>query len=1058
MLVIITLIGVMTAHVLLNTNWLKPEHAYAAIKNGGEGTSNDTTSGYQHNPDVGNDAAGNFVTVWEDNGHDGDGAGIYFRRFDSQGTALDTSDQLANQTTAGNQTSPAIATDKNGNFVIAWAGNGTQSGQTDDQGIFIRAFKKDGSPRGGEIKVNTTNRDEYMPDISMDYDNADAGGNFVVTWEACDTGSCSSTYDVYAQTFTVDFGQANPPVKIGTEITVSSDTTIRVAEEPSVAMNTHDDFIVSWYGTDDASPTYDQVWFKAYSSGNDIIQINGHNYNKVNSDTVTQAARPKIAVDKKTRTAIAGNFIITYDGISPEDSDQGIFARQVQCSGGSCSLNPVEMEVNSTISRSQTLADVESDYLGNFTIAWTSEVAMGTDVFAQSFSFNEGRPFGQIARVGTEFRVDSTDSFVQQNAAVAMNPDGQYVIVFDKGTGANNDIKYQQYVSDLFKVGTEMLTHPADNSVSQNSADVAVAPNGNHAAVWVNQSSPHGIFFSLWDNNNNYIAENIRVDSDDPSNVDANPSISFFKDTAGTDQGRFIIVWDGVAPPCVGSAAGKDVLYREVDASGNIAGSCETRVNATTANDQAKPSVAAGYYNNTGSEVEDIFAISYINYNGSGDPDNIIGAYHEDVDFTYNTINSTTCSSSYCGKTSVALNPTDNYITYVWDNADSTMDGVYGRQAVGASLSGPEFQINDTGSFTEYYPDVTFLAGNQFLTTFIKATSDYGFENIYAKRYDFNASGAPTTVDSQFAVSTGPNADSGPQIYGKVAADTQTGNFLVVWTDFPDVLENNQIYGQYYEYVAATTGGLSAFGPNFRINSTQSGSQSIPAAGMNDKGTAAVAWEGNVNQPGFIDTNGVAIQRLYDALYEPPYPALQPSAEQVITGGGRTLSVPASIQYPAATVSTTSTTTVQSSIRDATNGGSPIKYIEATDLDGAPFTISAVINNDFMLTPPGTTSYIPKTAASIRNWDQSTTDTDTACGPASPLTCVLTINSTARETTFQLSDTSESFVSLDTQRDMANKSGEHEIGKWRFYPDFKLDIPALTPPGNHTTSIIFSLT
>jgi hypothetical protein len=142
------------------------------------------------------------------------------------------------------------------------------------------------------------------------------------------------------------------------------------------------------------------------------------------------------------------------------------------------------------------------------------------------------------------------------------------------------------------------------------------------------------------------------------------------------------------------------------------------------------------------------------------------------------------------------------------------------------------------------------------------------------------------------------------------------------------------------------------------------------------------------------------------------------------------------------------------SIRDPLVGGDDNKFIEIEDLDGASFDFSVVINSNFVMSG---TSYIPKDNASIRNWDQSTTDTDSACSSSAPLSCFLTENATSDPTTFALSAETQDFATLGTQRILATKTSDHEIGKWKFYPEFKLDIPARTPPGNHTTTIIFSL-
>ena len=66
-------------------------------------------------------ADGGWVTAWQDwTSDDPDSYGIYIRRFDANGDAVG-GEQLVNTTTTGDQSSPAIATLSNGDFVVCWS-------------------------------------------------------------------------------------------------------------------------------------------------------------------------------------------------------------------------------------------------------------------------------------------------------------------------------------------------------------------------------------------------------------------------------------------------------------------------------------------------------------------------------------------------------------------------------------------------------------------------------------------------------------------------------------------------------------------------------------------------------------------------------------------------------------------------------------------------------------------------------------------------------------------------------------------------------------------------
>ena len=102
--------------------------------------------------------------------------GIFARRYDSLG--IPQSGELAvNLVTADEQHHPSIATDEDGDFVITWE-NFRQDGSA--YGIFARRFKASGAPQGGDLLVNTfTTGDQSAPAIATEAD-----GDFVVAWQS----------------------------------------------------------------------------------------------------------------------------------------------------------------------------------------------------------------------------------------------------------------------------------------------------------------------------------------------------------------------------------------------------------------------------------------------------------------------------------------------------------------------------------------------------------------------------------------------------------------------------------------------------------------------------------------------------------------------------------------------------------------------------------------------------------------------------------------------------------------------------------------------------------
>jgi hypothetical protein len=79
--------------------------------------NNTTTLSFQRSAATAMDADGDFVVVWES--PDGDAGGVYAQRFNAAGVAQG-GEFLVNTFTTGWQSSPAVAMDADGDFVVAW--------------------------------------------------------------------------------------------------------------------------------------------------------------------------------------------------------------------------------------------------------------------------------------------------------------------------------------------------------------------------------------------------------------------------------------------------------------------------------------------------------------------------------------------------------------------------------------------------------------------------------------------------------------------------------------------------------------------------------------------------------------------------------------------------------------------------------------------------------------------------------------------------------------------------------------------------------------------------
>jgi hypothetical protein len=143
---------------------------------GSEFRVNTYTTGSQTYPSVAAAPAGDFVIAWGGFGQDGSNKAVVARRFSSTGAPLGPEFRV-NSYTPGYQINPTVATDGAGNFVVAWQSN-PQDGES--YGIFGQRYASNGTPLGPEFRANT-----YTTDVQSNASVAASdAGDFVVVWRS----------------------------------------------------------------------------------------------------------------------------------------------------------------------------------------------------------------------------------------------------------------------------------------------------------------------------------------------------------------------------------------------------------------------------------------------------------------------------------------------------------------------------------------------------------------------------------------------------------------------------------------------------------------------------------------------------------------------------------------------------------------------------------------------------------------------------------------------------------------------------------------------------------
>ncbi|UCE37561.1 MAG: hypothetical protein JSW00_19255 [Thermoplasmata archaeon] len=144
-------------------------------------------------PSAAMDPNGNFMITWDSSGQDGSGEGIYAQRYDNNGNTIGEEFQV-NSYTPNNQRFPSAAMDSNGNFIITWE---SQYQDGSDWGVYAQKYDSNANPFGGEFQVNThTTDNQYISSVATD-----PNGNFIIAWVSWGPDHDGHGSGVYAQRY-----------------------------------------------------------------------------------------------------------------------------------------------------------------------------------------------------------------------------------------------------------------------------------------------------------------------------------------------------------------------------------------------------------------------------------------------------------------------------------------------------------------------------------------------------------------------------------------------------------------------------------------------------------------------------------------------------------------------------------------------------------------------------------------------------------------------------------------------------------------------------------------
>ncbi|MEO1521001.1 MAG: Calx-beta domain-containing protein [Cyanobacteria bacterium J06633_2] len=344
-----------------------------------------------------------------------------------------------------------------------------------------------GVPAGNEFRVNTTTANaQDSPSVAVD-----AQGNYVVVWESFDQDGDRD--GVYAQRYD-RFGNA-----IGGEILVNT-TTTHEQGDPVVAMDANGNFVVAWTDRNPLSATSGAVRARRFDSNGNAL---GNQF-RVNTTTANAQDTPAIAMNAD------GRFVITWESFDQDGDGEGVYAQVYNSLGNEVGG---EIAVNTTTTHEQGDPVVAMDANGNFVVAWTDRnpaVITSGAVRARRFDSNG-------SALGGQFLVNTTQTDAQDTPAIAMNPNGNFVITWESRNqdGDGDGVYAQRYDSFGATVGGEIAVNTTTNS-NQDDPSVAIDTAGNFLVAWESfgqDGNNDGVYGQYFDNTGAKVGTEFRINT-----------------------------------------------------------------------------------------------------------------------------------------------------------------------------------------------------------------------------------------------------------------------------------------------------------------------------------------------------------------------------------------------------------------------------------------------------------------------------------------------------------------------------------------------------------------
>jgi hypothetical protein len=348
-----------------------------------------TTTGDQVGSAVGVDLFGRFFVVWA--APDGDAHGVFGRRFNRNGSAIDASDFQVNVMTTNDQLRPSIAVARGLGFdaVVTWESTQLYARRFDSTGVL-----------GGNLLVSSTG----TPTRSRSAMSSSA--SWVTVWE--------NAGDVMGQRYDSS-GSA-----LGGAFTI---TTSLVGQHVDVARAPSGQFVVVW-----KEATSGHIYARRYSGAGAPLDAGF----QVSTFLGTGTYYPNVSANDDA-------FVVTWSQYS-DPTDENVRARVFHSTG---TPQTTDFRVNTYTTGKQYTSRAGMANDGSFVVVWTDNTdrdgggptSTSKSIWAQRYNA-AGTP------ISKEFLVNSSTTANQFGEAIAMQSNGDFIVTW---TSPKNSVSFGIY-------------------------------------------------------------------------------------------------------------------------------------------------------------------------------------------------------------------------------------------------------------------------------------------------------------------------------------------------------------------------------------------------------------------------------------------------------------------------------------------------------------------------------------------------------------------------------------------------------------------------------------